>query len=261
MMASENEFEGKVALITGATSGMGRAAATMFAAVGAKVVATGRRVGQGAALEAEADRLPGEIKFVQADVIIADDIKRIVDTAVDSFGGLDFAFNNAGASRIMISEDTGNPARLHEYTDEHWDYYSDMFLKSMWRCMKHEIEVMLPAGNGVIINNASIAGLLASPNPAYTTMKHGVTGLTKSAARQYAGAGLRFNAICPGWIDTEMTATWKTDPQQSESMLSRQSVKRPGESHEVASLVKWLCSNDAAFIDGAVWPIDGGFTA
>jgi NAD(P)-dependent dehydrogenase (short-subunit alcohol dehydrogenase family) len=136
-----------------------------------------------------------------------------------------------------------------------------MFLKSMWRCMNHEIEVMLPAGKGVIINNASIAGLLGSPNPAYTAMKHGVTGLAKSAARQYAGEGLRFNAVCPGWVDTEMTESWKTDPEQSKFMLSRQSVKHPGESQEVASLVKWLCSNGAAFIDGAVWPIDGGYTA
>lgn len=92
-------------------------------------------------------------------------------------------------------------------------------------------------------------------------MKHGVTGLAKSAARQYAGEGLRFNAVCPGWVDTEMTESWKTDPEQSKFMLSRQSVKHPGESQEVASLVKWLCSNGAAFIDGAVWPIDGGYTA
>jgi NAD(P)-dependent dehydrogenase (short-subunit alcohol dehydrogenase family) len=261
MMRSENEFEDRVALITGATSGIGRATAIEFAAAGANVVATGRRIEQGEVLEAEANNLPGEIKFAQADVMIADDVKRIVDTAVDSFGGLDFAFNNAGASRVMISEETGNPARLHEYTDEHWDYYSDMFLKSMWRCMKHEIEVMLPASKGVIINNASIAGLLGGPNPAYATMKHGVTGLTKSAARQYAGTELRFNAVCPGWIDTEMTASWKADAEKSEFMLSRQSVKRPGASHEVASLVKWLCSDGAAFVDGAIWPIDGGFTA
>ena len=261
MMASENEFEGKVALITGATSGIGRAAAIEFATAGANVVATGRRAEQGEVLEAEADSLPGGIKFVQADVMIADDVKRVVDTAVDSFGGLDFAFNNAGASRKLVSEETGEPARLHEYTDGHWDYYSDMFLKSMWRCMKHEIEVMLPSGKGVIINNASIAGLFGSLNPAYTAMKHGVTGLTKSAARQYAGTGLRINAVCPGWIDTQMTATWKTDPEESEPMLLRQFVKRPGESHEVASLVKWLCSDGAAFVDGAVWPIDGGYTA
>jgi len=127
MITSENEFEGKVALITGATSGIGRAVAIELA--GANVVATGRRVEQGAALEPETGSLPGEIKFVQADVMIADDVKRIVDVAVDSFGGLDLAFNNAGASRKLISDETGNPARLHEYTDEHWDYYSDMFFK------------------------------------------------------------------------------------------------------------------------------------
>ena len=256
-MASETEFEGKVALITGATSGIGRATAIEFAAAGANVVAAGRRADRGKELEAESAGLSGTILFVQADVTVPDDVKRMVSAAVDSFGGLDFAFNNAGASRSLGAD---GKARLHEYTDEDWDYFSDMFLKSVWRCMKHEIEVMLPAGKGVIVNNASIAGLLGAGNAAYTSMKHGVVGITRSATRQYAGEGMRFNAVCPGWVDTEMTATWKDDPERSEFMFSKQSVKRPGEPHEVASLVKWLCSDAAAFVDGAIWPIDGGFT-
>jgi len=256
-MASEAEFEGKVALITGATSGIGRATAIEFAAAGASVVAVGRRAERGRELEAEASGLAGSVLFVEADVTVADDVKRIVDTAVDRFGSLDFAFNNAGASRRLGAD---GKARLHEYTEEDWDYFSDMFLKSVWRCMKHEIEVMLPAGQGVIIDNASVAGVVGAGNAAYSAMKHGVVGITRSATRQYAREGLRFTAVCPGWIDTEMTAAWKDDPERSEFFFSKQSVKRPGEPPEVASLVKWLCSDGAAFVDGVAWRVDGGLS-
>ena len=128
-MTSENEFDGKVALVTGATSGMGWAAAIEFASAGTNVVATGRRIEQGAALEAESTNLPGKIKFVQADVTVLDDIKQMVDTAIDSFGGLDFAFNNAGG----VSPDFNPEERIHERTEDHWDYMSDTFLKSVYR--------------------------------------------------------------------------------------------------------------------------------
>ena len=127
--------------------------------------------------------------------------------------------------------------------------------------MKHEIEVMLPDGHGVIVNNASAGGLIGDPNAAYATMKHGVVGLTRSASRQYEGEGLRFNAVCPGWIDTEMTGAWKDDPERSDYVLSLQSVKRYGEAHEVAALAQWLCSDAAAFVNGVAWPIDGGQSA
>ena len=257
---TNNEFEGKVALVTGATSGLGRATALEFAKAGTNVVATGRRLERGQELEVEASELAGSIAFVQADVMVADDVKRMVSAAIEKFGRLDYAFNNAGAAPGGDTEST-RTTRLHEYSDEHWDWMSDMFLKSVWRCMKHEIEVMLPAGTGVIVNNASVAGLRGGGAASYVTMKHGVIGLTKSATRQYAGEGLRFNAVCPGWIDTELTAGWTENPDISESFLSRQSVKRPGESEEVASLVKWLCSDGAAFVDGVAWPIDGGLTA
>ncbi|MEE8045982.1 MAG: SDR family oxidoreductase, partial [Dehalococcoidia bacterium] len=224
---------------------------------GANVVATGRRAERGAELEAEGSNLPGSIVFVQGDVKIADDVKRMVGTAIDRFGSLDFAFNNAGGSTKSESAQ----GRLHLYEEEDWDDYSDMYLKSVWRCMKHEIEVMLPAGRGVIVNTSSIAGLVGIPNAAYTAAKHGVNGLTKSASQQYAGEGLRFIAICPGWIDTEMMAGAKENEALSTYLLDRSSVKRPGEASEIASLVKWLCSEGAAFVDGAIWPIDGGFTA
>ena len=178
-----------------------------------------------------------------------------MSSAVSEFGRIDYAFNNAGGRTPAVAK------RLHEYSDEDWDDFSDTFLKSVWRCMKHEIEHMLPNQSGVIINNASAAGLVGSPAGAYVAMKHGVVGLTKTATIQYAGEGLRFNAVCPGWIDTEMTAAWKDDPDIKSLLYSRQSVKRPGEPEEVAALVRWMCPDEAAFVTGVAWPIDGGLTA
>ena len=124
--------------------------------------------------------------------------------------------------------------------------------------MKHQIEHMLPNQSGVIINNASVAGLVGAGNAAYTAMKHGVVGLTKAATKQYAGEGLRFNAVCPGWIDTELTADWKEDPDRKSRLYARQSIKRYGEPGEVAALVRWMCSDEAAFVTGVAWTIDGG---
>lgn len=246
-------FNGKTAIVTGATSGMGRATALEFAKAGANVVATGRRAERGAELVAEAADLPGQIRFVQGDVTDAAHVQDTVSTAVNEFGGLDYAFNNAGGSRQV--------GQLHEQSDEDFDHFSNVFLKSVWRGMKHQIEVMLPAGKGVIINNSSVAGLIGGPNPLYSTMKHGVIGLTKAASRQYAGEGLRFNAVCPGWIDTEMTASWKTNSVRGDELIARQSVKRYGEANEVANLVLWLCTDDAAFVNGVAWQIDGGLIA
>jgi len=255
-MSTQQEFEGKVGLVTGATSGIGRATAIEFAAAGASVVATGRRLERGQELEAEAVNLPGTIHFVQSDVMVADDVKRMVVTAVDKFGGLDFAFNNAGGAQ---GANTGS-TRLHEFSEYQWDYLSDMFLKSVWRSMKHEIEVMLPAGRGTIVNNASVLGIRGGAFAGYSAMKHGVVGLTRSAAKTYAGEGMRFNVVCPGWIDTEMTDGWRENEQISTSLLARQTIKRPGEPREIASMVKWLCSDDASFVDGATMTVDGGLT-
>ena len=246
-------MENNVAVVTGATSGIGRACVVDFAINRINVVASGRREDRGAELVEETQGLPGDVIFVRADVTVAEDVENLMSSAVSEFGRIDYAFNNAGGGLKV--------GRLHEYSEEEWDHYSDTFLKSVWRCMKHEIEHMLPNKSGVIINNASVAGLVGSSLGAYAAMKYGVVGLTKTATRQYAGEGLRFNAVCPGWIDTEMTAGLKDDADMKSRIFSRQSVKRLGESAEVASLVRWMCSDEAAFVSGVAWPIDGGLTA
>ncbi len=246
-------MKNKTAVVTGATSGIGRATVIEFARNGANVVACGRREDRGAELVEEARGLPGEVVFVRADITVADDVENLVSTAVSTFGRVDYAFNNAGSGLSV--------GRLHEVTEEQWDHYSDTFLKSVWRCMKYEIEHMLANKSGVIINNASITGLVGTRSGAYAAMKHGVVGLTKTASMQYADEGLRFNAVCPGWIDTEMTAAFKENAELQASLYARQSVKRPGEAAEVASLVRWMCSDEAAFVNGVAWAIDGGYTS
>lgn len=248
-----HSLQGKTVVVTGATSGIGRATVLEFATHGANVVASGRRETLGAELVLETRELPGEVVFVRADVTVANDVENLIEATVGTFGRLDYAFNNAGGTM---------PRKLlHEYTDEDWDFYSDTFLKSVWRCMKHEIEHMLPNGAGVIINNSSTVGVIGSRNAAYSAMKHGVIGLTKAATRQYEGVGIRFNAVLPGLIETEMTGAWQNDPERMEAALKQQSVKRIGEAREVAALVRWMCSDEAAFVTGVAWPIDGGSLA
>ena len=247
------QMDGKVAVVTGATSGIGRASVLDFAKHGVNVVAAGRRAERGAELVAEAQGLPGQVTFIRADVTIEEDVENLITTAVSEYGHIDYAFNNAGGARDI--------GRLHEMSNEDWDDYSDTFLKSVWRCMKYEVAHMLLNGSGVIINNASTAGLFSSGNPAYVAVKHGVVGLTKAASRQYKGEGLRFNAVCPGWIETEMTSGWRDNPIAESEIKFQQSVQRIGAPEEVAALVRWMCSDEAAYITGVAWLIDGGISA
>ncbi len=247
-------FDGKVALVTGASSGIGRATAIAFGREGAAVVVAARRETESQAVVDEISASGGRAVFVRTDVTVAEDVQLMVEAAVSKYGRLDYAFNNAGGSRQV--------GRIHEYSEDDWDHYSDTFLKSVWRCMKHELEQMLEAGRGgAIVNNASVAGLISSRSAAYSAAKHGVVGLTKSAGLQYAVDGIRVNAVCPGWIHTEMTETWKDDPVMQPFWFGRQSIQRPGAPEEIASMVLWMCSDEASFVTGAAYPVDGGLAA
>lgn len=246
-------FQDKVALVTGGSFGIGQAAAIAFAKRGAKVVIadwvkddlTQSLIGS----------LGGEATFVQCDVSRDEDVRRLIQKTISQYGRLDFAFNNAGIE--------GLSAPTHECTNENWDRTIGINLKGVWLCMKYEIEQMLKQGKGVIVNNASIAGLVGFQNiPAYVASKHGVIGLTKNAALEYSRSGIRVNVVCPGVIKTPMidrfTGKSKEVEKQFENM---EPVGRLGRPEEVAETVIWLCSDASSFITGDAIPIDGGWTA
>ena len=249
----EKIFKEKVAIVTGGSFGIGRAAAIAFAKRGAKVVVADW-IEDTETLNF-INSIGGEAIFVKCDVSHDEDVKLMVEKAVSLYGRLDFAFNNAGIE--------GLSAPTHECTNENWDRTIGINLKGVWLCMKYEIEQMLKEGKGVIVNNASIAGLVGFQNiPAYVASKHGVIGLTKNAALEYSRLGIRVNVVCPGVIKTPMidrfTGKSKEVEKQFESM---EPLGRMGRPEEVAETVIWLCSDASSFITGDAIPVDGGWTA
>lgn len=249
---------GKTALVTGAAAGIGRATALAFARAGARVVAADvDEVGgeETARLIREAG---GECQFVKADVTKDEDVAKMVQTAVQQFGGLDYAFNNAGIE--------GELASTADYPDAAWQKVIDVNLTGVWRCMKHEIPAMLQRGSGAIVNNASILGLVGFAGaPAYTAAKHGVVGLTKAAAQEYATQGIRINAVCPGFIETPMVmergVRAATDTAMYQQLVSLHPMGRLGKPEEIAEAVLWLCSPQASFVTGYPLTVDGGFVS
>lgn len=246
-------MHGKVALVTGGSSGIGKATALAFAQRGAKVVIASRRQEQGEAVVAEIKALGGEARWIQTDVSRAEQVEALVRGTIEAYGRLDYAFNNGGSG--------GEGGWLVDVQEADWDFTIDTYLKSVWLCMKFELIEMLKQGSGAIVNNSSVDGQRAFPwNPVYSAAKHGVLGLTKSGALQYADKGIRINAICPGWIRTPpVDDMLKHNPDAEKGMLMHQPIGRLGKPEEVAEAVVWLCSDSASLIVGTALAVDGGY--
>lgn len=249
------EFRGKVAMVTGGTSGIGREAAVLFAKAGAKVVVAGRREVEGKETLELVRAAGGDGLFVKTDVSRAAEVQALVRKTVEKFGRLDMAFNNAGIE--------GNWSPIAEQAEEDWDLTMDINLKGVWLCLKYEIQQMLKqGGGGAIVNMASVAGLIGSAGAAtYCASKHGVMGLTKSAALETARSGIRINAVCPAVIETPMVERLFGDPGVRKFMLGLHPIGRFGTPKEIAEAVVWMCSDRASFMTGQSLVLDGGFLA
>lgn len=248
-------LEGRVALITGGSSGIGRAAALAFARERARVVIGNRRIAEGEETVRLVRQAGGEARLIQTDVTNAAGVEALVAQAVEAYGRVDCAFNNAGV--------TGGMAPTAECTEENWDHTLAVNLKGVWLAMKYEIRQMLKQGGGAIVNNASVAGLVGMRGgPAYSASKGGVVQLTRTAALEYAKAGIRVNAVCPGFIETPMTgAHTRGNPDLEAWMKKVQPMGRLGTAEEVAEAVVWLCSDRASFTTGHALVMDGGLIA
>ncbi len=248
------EFDGKAVLITGGTSGIGKATAEAFAREGANVVFTGRRETEGCKVAEGINETGGNAVFVRADIRVPEDVKNMVAETVARFGRLDVAFNNAGVEQYFKP--------LIEQTLEDFDFISETNTRGVWLSMKEEIPAMIKSGGGVIINTSSIFGVVgAAMAPLYSASKHAVIGLTKSVALEYAKSGIRINAVLPAAIETPMIGRYARDVDTTKFLESLHPVGRMGQSGEVADTVLWLASARASFVTGTSVRVDGGYTA
>lgn len=251
-MAINYGLEGKVALVTGAGGGIGRAAAEAFARSGASVMVSDVNETGGAETVALIEAAGGKAAFVRCDVSNAGEVKAMVAATVATFGGLDCAFNNAGINRITDDQ----------YEDAIWERDIAINLSGVMRCMREEAAVMLERGGGAIVNTASINGLVGNGGqPAYTAAKHGVVGLARHGALRWAKAGIRVNAVCPGVIETPMTAPLVQNAEMKAVIDGMTPMGRMGQASEIAEAVVWLCSPAASFVTGHAMVVDGGATA
>jgi A-factor type gamma-butyrolactone 1'-reductase (1S-forming) len=248
----------KVIIVTGASSGLGAATAKQLAAEGAKVVLAARRRDKGEAVLREIEIAGGEGLFVQTDVNVTEDVQNLVAKAVDCFGGLDGAFNNAG-----ITGPTLTP--VADYDEAGWDDTLNTNLRAVFVCMKYQIPALLARGGGAIVNMASMYGLKAGDigNAAYVASKFGVVGLSKTAAIDYADKGIRVNAICPGFIHSEMVDPYlEAEPELMGRVIERHSgMNRVGQPEEIAEAVTWLLSAQSRYVNGTSLLVSGGETS
>ncbi len=251
-------LEGKAALITGGARGIGRAAALAFAREGARVVVSDLQADGAQETVAMINAGGGQAVSVSGDVTKPELVKAWVETVVKTFGRIDCAFNNAGISGYQVNA-AGKLTAV--WPDESFDRMIEINLKSVWLCMRDEIHAMLADGKGgAIVNTASIAGLIGlETSSAYVAAKHGVIGLTKTAALEYARQGIRVNAVCPGYIVTDMTR----EPMQrkGDQIVSRIPFGRLGTPEDIAEMVVWLCSDRAGYVSGAAYNVDGCYVA
>ena len=253
-----NSFEGKVALVTGGSSGIGRATSIIFARKGAKVVLADIDSQGGQETLETIRKTGGNAIFIKTDVSKESEVKELIDKTVTKYGRLDCAFNNAG---ILVR---GPNAQTIMCSEEDWDRVIDINLKGVWLCMKYEIPQMLKQGSGAIVNTSSIAGLVALENSmAYNASKHGVIGITRAAALEYAKGGVRVNAVCPGFVRTPMLEGSLTTKEETDELTERLKVTMPmgrrGTPEEVAEAVVWLCSDASSFVTGHPLAVDGGW--
>jgi NAD(P)-dependent dehydrogenase (short-subunit alcohol dehydrogenase family) len=247
--------EGKVALITGAGSGIGRATARVFAREGARVVVADVNVEGGRETVDLIEQDGGDASFVRADMTSTTDVQSMIRRTVETYGRLDCAFNNAGIGS------SGRP--LHQESEETWDQVIAVNLKGVWMCMKQEIVQMLEQGGGAIVNTASVAGLVGlRGSSAYVAAKHGVVGLTRTAALELAQQNIRVNCVCPGLINTPLVArVIAGNPGREAMLLASEPVGRYAEPREIGEAVVWLCSDAASFVTGHPMVVDGAWTA
>ena len=250
-MLFSREFDGKVALVTGGSSGIGKATALAFARAGANVVIASRRVTEGEQIVHEICERGGNAIFVKTDVSKASEVEGLMNQTIEFYGRLDYACNNAGTF-VM--------GRLFELSEEEWDRTINANLKGIWLSLKYQIPIMLQQKGGVIVNMASMSAIIGNPGVSiYSASKGGVVALTQSAAIEYAASGIRINAISPGVISTPMVDDIPT--RLLKDIQSKHPIGRLGKPEEIANAVVWLCSDKASFVTGHNMVIDGGYTA